>query len=300
MKAITDLDLNLLKVLLVLLEEKNTGRAAERLNTSQPAVSRTLARLRQEFDDPLFIRYSKGLKLTPKAEELAVNLPDVFNRLQSIIDGNVFLPEKLDGILRIAMGGYLIDSFASKFITLLREYCPELRIEIYSTDQYTSDKLIKNEIDLAFDFYPMQLSKEIYQHEIGLCNVGVLCRKGLWNQGEKISIEQLTEFDLAGLIVPQINLRSMVIQQFTDYKLAPVFRCQHIQPILQSLLTQDLMFPAPKALYDLLDKQLYQLIEFDNSEITFNPKVGIMYNSRHYKSKKYQWFKDIFGKAISA
>ncbi|WP_202906894.1 LysR family transcriptional regulator [Vibrio mexicanus] len=57
---IHQLDLNLLKTLLVLLKEKSTSRAAERLNTSQPAVSRTLAKLRLQLNDPLFFRESRG------------------------------------------------------------------------------------------------------------------------------------------------------------------------------------------------------------------------------------------------
>ncbi|AJR08827.1 LysR family transcriptional regulator [Photobacterium gaetbulicola] len=63
-------DLNLLKVLVVLLQEKNTRKAAERLGISQPAVSRALVKIRSHFDDPLFIRQPRGLKLTPKAQGL--------------------------------------------------------------------------------------------------------------------------------------------------------------------------------------------------------------------------------------
>ena len=47
------IDLNLLVILEVLLEERHVTRAAERLDMSQPAVSRALQRLRETFDDPL-------------------------------------------------------------------------------------------------------------------------------------------------------------------------------------------------------------------------------------------------------
>lgn len=50
------IDLNLLTVLLVLQREGSVSRAAEKLHLGQPAVSNALARLREMFSDPLFVR----------------------------------------------------------------------------------------------------------------------------------------------------------------------------------------------------------------------------------------------------
>ena len=51
-----ELDLHALRVLDVLLRDRSLTRAAEALNTQQPALSKTLGRLRRYFDDPLFVR----------------------------------------------------------------------------------------------------------------------------------------------------------------------------------------------------------------------------------------------------
>ena len=48
------LDLNLLKALAALLDERNVTRAAARLGVSQPAMSGILTRLREYFDDDEF------------------------------------------------------------------------------------------------------------------------------------------------------------------------------------------------------------------------------------------------------
>lgn len=69
------LDLNLLVALEALIEEGNVSRAAERLFITQSAMSKTLGRLRQLFDDPLFIRKGAGMVPTPRAEQLARQLP---------------------------------------------------------------------------------------------------------------------------------------------------------------------------------------------------------------------------------
>ena len=53
--AIQPLDLNLLPIAVALYDELSVSRAARRLGVSQPAVSRALRRLREAFDDQLFV-----------------------------------------------------------------------------------------------------------------------------------------------------------------------------------------------------------------------------------------------------
>ncbi|KAJ1552123.1 hypothetical protein HK405_012567, partial [Cladochytrium tenue] len=59
------IDLNLLLVLQVMLEEGSVTRTAERLYLGQPAISGSLAWLREAFSDPLFVRTPKGMRPTP-------------------------------------------------------------------------------------------------------------------------------------------------------------------------------------------------------------------------------------------
>ena len=51
-----DLRLRDFKVLNVVLRERSLTRAAEALDTTQPSISKVLARLRTHFGDPLFVR----------------------------------------------------------------------------------------------------------------------------------------------------------------------------------------------------------------------------------------------------
>ena len=72
MKAdLRTLDLNLLKTLDALLDERSVTRAAARLALTQPAVSGMLNRLRDYFEDPLFIRAPHGIVPTTRAEAMA-------------------------------------------------------------------------------------------------------------------------------------------------------------------------------------------------------------------------------------
>lgn len=63
-------DFNLLVTLNVLLAEGNVARAAQRLQLSPSAMSRSLARLRKTTGDPLLVRAGRGLVPTPRALQL--------------------------------------------------------------------------------------------------------------------------------------------------------------------------------------------------------------------------------------
>ncbi len=67
---LASIDLNLLVGFEALMTERNVTRAAARVGRTQPAMSGTLARLRELMDDELFIRTADGLRPTPRAYEL--------------------------------------------------------------------------------------------------------------------------------------------------------------------------------------------------------------------------------------
>src|SRR4029077_2877976 len=67
-------DLNLLPVFEAVYEERSLSRGAARLAMTQPAVSHALTRLRSVFEDPLFIRQSRGVAPTPVADVIYARL----------------------------------------------------------------------------------------------------------------------------------------------------------------------------------------------------------------------------------
>ena len=58
------------RLLRALHEHKNITRASHILFTSQPALTKRLQGLEQEFGVKLFIRHSKGISFTPAGEYL--------------------------------------------------------------------------------------------------------------------------------------------------------------------------------------------------------------------------------------
>lgn len=86
-KNLMKVDMNLLVVFMVVFRELNVSRAAEHLSVGQPAVSASLVRLRNCFDDRLFVREGRGVRPTAKAVAIADALLPAMSALGSVIDG---------------------------------------------------------------------------------------------------------------------------------------------------------------------------------------------------------------------
>lgn len=78
-------DLNLLVVFEALFADRHVGRAAKRLCLSQSATSHALGRLRELFNDPLFVRNPRGIEPTPRGRELAQPIADALAQIRGFL-----------------------------------------------------------------------------------------------------------------------------------------------------------------------------------------------------------------------
>lgn len=78
-------DLNLLMAFHAILEHRSVTKAAESLGLSQPAMSAALRRLRERFDDPLFVRSGLEMKPTARASALGVAVNQVVGTVKAEI-----------------------------------------------------------------------------------------------------------------------------------------------------------------------------------------------------------------------
>ncbi|MGX1545434.1 LysR family transcriptional regulator [Streptomyces adustus] len=78
------IDLNLLLALDVLLEEQSVQGAARRLHLSEPAMSRTLGRIRKALGDPVLVRAGRGMVPTPHALAVRAEVGAVVERARAL------------------------------------------------------------------------------------------------------------------------------------------------------------------------------------------------------------------------
>lgn len=143
------LDLNLLVALDVLLEERSVTRAAERLNVSQPALSATLAKLRDYFGDPLLI--AQGRRMIPTAEALAMR--SEIRRILGLADELVvrstrFEPAVSRRIFRICVSDYLVTVLFPTLIGELARLAPWVGLDLIPPSGEAQVALERGELDL--------------------------------------------------------------------------------------------------------------------------------------------------------
>ncbi len=85
-KSLTNLDLNLLLCLQLLMQERSVTKAAKRMNVTPSAVSKSLAKLRAWFDDPLFVNTPLGLAPTPLMVSMEQSLADWMQMGNQLLD----------------------------------------------------------------------------------------------------------------------------------------------------------------------------------------------------------------------
>lgn len=115
-------DLALLPTLDALLRERSVTRAARALGRSQPAISRELASLREQFGDLLLVRTKAGMTLTPRAQALQADLARVLGDARSLLTPTRFDPAEATCEFRVSMNDY-------EAAVLLPEVCARLRRE---------------------------------------------------------------------------------------------------------------------------------------------------------------------------
>lgn len=144
-----NLDLKLLHVLNTLFEEHSVTSAARRLNLSQSAVSKHLARLRDIFEDPLFERTGQGLKPTPRAIELLPQLRQLLSQFDQLTRPKAFEPEVSDRSFRIDLLNTAYSLTFPHFMPNLLSTAPNVRLLTQTWEPQSLDKLLKCEIDLG-------------------------------------------------------------------------------------------------------------------------------------------------------
>ena len=176
--ALNRLDLNLLHVFDTIYREGSLTRAARALHLTQPAVSHSLSRLREHFDDPLFSRQGNQMVPTPLARRFLESMRPGLTQIQSAVNQfHAFDPANQRKTYSLALRDILESTFLPKLMGRLESY-PELEIisqRVPRRDMET--QLAAGKLDFAVDvLLPVsnQTGHELLRHD----RLVVLARKG--------------------------------------------------------------------------------------------------------------------------
>jgi len=119
------LDLNLLIVFETLMHERSVTRAAEKLFLGQPAISAALSRLRNLFDDPLFVRTGRSMEPTARAEEIFALLSPALDSISTAVSRAAeFDPATSTAVFRIGLSDDVEFALLPALLRRLRAEAP--------------------------------------------------------------------------------------------------------------------------------------------------------------------------------
>ncbi len=188
---IRNFDLNLLLVFKTLFEEKNVTRASKKMGITQPAMSNALNRLRYLVKDELFIRGPKGMRPTPRANDLSLPIQTALNNLELSLSSINFNPKTTKKLYRISMSDDVAPIILPNLVDFIEKNSPESSLSIRSEQGNEALKLLdNNEIDFSvgrFETVPSRFGHSDMFTEDYVC----ICRKThKFALEKKLSIDQ--------------------------------------------------------------------------------------------------------------
>lgn len=244
------LDLNLLVALEALIEEGSVSRAAERLFITQSAMSKTLGRLRQLFDDPLFIRKGAGMIPTPRAQHLAVQLPQVLLAVQEMLAPLTFDPLSYEGQFNLLVQGHMGLWMIPLLIERLRARAPHIRLSALTRVDKPFEQLNSGKLDFI-----LQAQLQDYPADLRLTTLGyapplLLARKGHPLEGKTTTWDEVLKYPHVQLVIDELADIHFLTGRNSSFlrhmaEAVPTLRTDQLLTAIQVVRHTDYLFPAP-------------------------------------------------------
>jgi DNA-binding transcriptional LysR family regulator len=184
-------DLNLLPIVVALYDELSVSRAARQLGMSQPAVSKALRRLRETFEDPLFVRGPNGIVPTPRAHAIVrASRPHLQGLQEDLLKGEQFEPATSTRPIVVGLSDIAEMAFLASIVDHLRVHAPKAPVSTVTLpDAQLADGLEKGDVDVAAGYFPALAQRNFRQRRLSKHGFACLMRAGhpLWKSRLTVS-----------------------------------------------------------------------------------------------------------------
>jgi DNA-binding transcriptional LysR family regulator len=249
------LDLNLLRVAMTMLDAGSVSQAAKALGISQPSVSESLAKLRDHFDDALFVRSRKGMAPTPRGAEIANAAREILLHVEQKLGARVsFDPARAHRPFTFAMSDVGEMVFLPKLSRALAKASPQTPVcSVSMRPEQLTKAMEDGDVDLAVGYFPDLKGSDFYQKRLFTHHFVCLLRND-----HSVSADVLT------------------LQQFVDLPHAVVLSEGRSQEILEGHL-KELGLVRRVAIYTPHFLSIPALIARSDMVVTVPHAMGIAY-----------------------
>ena len=253
------IDLNLLVAFDAMMAERSVTKAGRRLGRTQPAMSAALSRLRDLFDDQLFVRGQDGLQPTPRASELAEPLGRALEEIgRSLGPAQEFDPALCRVTLNIALQEHAAFKLLPALVKRLHAQAPatKLAIRSYTARDDAIALLDAGEADVAVGVPPSSAPGRIFTNALFEEEYVCVVRKDHPAAGQSLELEAFLALEHL-LVSPEGDRFG-----HTDTALAQ----RGLRRSLAVTLTQMYAAPALVAQSDLISTLMRGVVEVSGFE----------------------------------
>ena len=289
------LDLNLLRVLAAIHRTGSVTLAGKALALSQPATSNALARLRDFFEDELFVRAPSGLKPTRLCEQLAPAVLAQLLALETLVTGHEeFDPVRSDMQWRLSLSDLGEMLFLPELAGALRSQAPGAHlsnISVAAND--VAAALETREIDLAIGILQPRhrgIRTELLFREHYVAMASPQWRPASGRSGRTLTPRQLAEASFV-VAAPTATFHGSVEQMLVRMKLEEriVLRARHFGALPDLALNTDLLSIVP----EMYARNLRQRYDFRVWGLPSAPayEVRLVWHRSTDKDPAHQWMR---------
>ncbi|MBW7472710.1 LysR family transcriptional regulator [Marinobacter sp. F4218] len=290
--ALNRLDLNLLHVFDTIYREGSLTRAARALHLTQPAVSHSLSRLRDHFDDRLFTRQGNQMVPTPLARRFLESMRPGLTQIQSAVNQfHAFDPANQRKTYSLGLRDILESTFLPQ---LMRRLDPYPNLEIFSqriARREMETQLAAGKLDFAVDVL-LPVSDQTAHELLRRDRLVVLARTGHPLADGGLSME---DYLTARHVLVSSRTEGPGIEDFELSRLGVQrsirLRCQHYYAACRVVEKTDLLLTMPEA-YARIIAQRANIVIMDPPANLPSIDVHLYWHKAYEREPALIWFRE--------
>jgi DNA-binding transcriptional LysR family regulator len=175
--AAPNLNLQAMKIFVAVFDLRSVNLAARSLNISQSGLSTTLAKLRRDLGDALFLSTAAGMQPTSRAKEVVGAMRDAIQCMeQRILNKGRFDPATDEREFRIALSDTAEAMYMPRALAALTRAAPRVRLRSVATAQPQLQRaLSEGQVDVALGYFPDLQSSEFMRRKLGAHGFVCIC-----------------------------------------------------------------------------------------------------------------------------
>ncbi|MGH8807443.1 MAG: LysR family transcriptional regulator [Noviherbaspirillum sp.] len=290
---ISRVDLNLFTVFEAIYTEGSVTRASQKLNLTQPAISHALGRLRQMFDDPLFVRQGHAMVSTPLARNIIEPIRRSLRGFEVTLSGlDRFDPASTPKRFNIALRDVLEATILPPLMLRVRQSAPLVDIAASHVERRELEsELAAGTLDGAIDVL-LPLASEVMHTRIYQDSTVVVARKGHPTIDGVLDLDTYLKQDhiLASSRRRGPGLEDFELSRFGLERHVRL-RCQHYFAACRVVSQTDLLLTMPGRYAQIANKQFgNQILPFPMEVPAFD--VFLYWHANVDNDPANRWFRE--------